>query len=167
MKKIMFAALVVMAACFAQANTVKWGIQSTSAPLGITSGTIYLVNGTLPSTDWDSKTKFADSDITGNIITSAKLVGGMYTDSTGFYVDSLTGKQFFYEVVIADDGLSMAITTGTKSAASMTTAVTSSTLQWSSSAFAIHTASTGAPEPTSGLLLLVGGAMLALRRKQK
>ena len=25
----------------------------------------------------------------------------------------------------------------------------------------------GAPEPTSGLLLLVGGAMLALRRKQK
>jgi hypothetical protein len=28
-------------------------------------------------------------------------------------------------------------------------------------------APTDVPEPTSGLLLLVGGAMLALRRKQK
>lgn len=44
------------------------------------------------------------------------------------------------------------------------------TLSFSATAFNSGTGWTeaaGTPEPTSGLLLLLGGAMLALRRKQK
>ena len=43
----------------------------------------------------------------------------------------------------------------------------SSTLNNTANWKSFGTSSGGVPEPTSGLLLLVGGAMLALRRKQK
>ena len=42
-----------------------------------------------------------------------------------------------------------------------------SSLSWKPGGVSGGSSGGGVPEPTSGLLLLVGGAMLALRRKQK
>ena len=72
----------------------------------------------------------------------------------------------FYAAVIADDGKSIAISTAKN--INISTSAMSVSAYWTPGNFTTYTPSSGdIPEPTSGLLLLVGAGMLALRRKQK
>ena len=64
-----------------------------------------------------------------------------------------------------DTGLSMTITATSNGG----TDAFNTTAAWGTTSYGGSTgwAKAGVPEPTSALLLLMGGAMLALRRKQK
>lgn len=101
---------------------------------------------------------------------------GTYSTATGSGTAYATGTYSFYAVIF--DGSDVASSTGyymttTKSATVPGSgAATVSFGNQSSATFGKQAwSSTGwsnpTPEPTSGMLLLLGGALLALRRKQK
>ena len=180
MKKIMFMLVAATVAVTASASNVKWGLQSGQSLSTISSGTMYLVYGAVPSTDWSAKTSYSASDLTGVVAADGIVSSGAYTDTTGVSITpsdigvSGNGMKSFYAAIISDDGKSIAISTAKNiNIASSTMSVQA---MWTAANFTTYTPSSsgggggeggGVPEPTSGLLLLVGGAMLALRRKQK
>ena len=180
MKKIMFALVAVAMATVASASTFTWGIGSGALDTAkFASGTAYLFyalpTGTLSVPALADKTSgtYSQSDITASGATlygTGTLVDGKFLSDAAVVnaIDSKTGAFKFYMAVISDDGKYAAVTTGTKTARIMN-GTTAAGPNWSASNFNTYsvTSSDPTPEPTSGLLLLVGGAMLALRRKQK
>ena len=168
MKKIMFALVALAMAVVAQASSVKWGIMTGQALADIQSGTAYLVIGSLPNASaFEGKQSFSVADLTGEVYRQGTVSGGSYLSSAES-ITSPVSTLTVYMAVISDDGKSIAVSTTTKSL-KIAAAATPANVQWASSGFTTYTAGGGGdvPEPTSGLLLLVGGAMLALRRKQK
>lgn len=168
MKKIMFTLAVVVMAVAAQASNVKWGLMSGQTLSDISSGTAYLIMGSLPDTsEWSTKTSFSTSDLGGDVYRSGSFADGTYL-SANESITSPVGTYNVFMAVISSDGESVALSTVKQ--LKIAAAATPSTLTWSASNFTTYTAGGGGgdiPEPTSGLLLLVGAGMLALRRKQK
>ena len=168
MKKLMLAALVAIVAVCANANTLVWGVNASMGSLDATmfaNATAYLMYDTtagLPdTTGFDAKTSFAISDLTkGSALVSGDMTAGAFEGSD--FVDTLSGRTYFYMAVISDDGKYLAISTTTKTA-SMGTGTGNTNLKWTPAQFTTYTA---VPEPTSGLLMLVGLAGLALRRRR-
>ena len=173
MKKIMFMLIAATVAVTASASTVKWGLQSGQTLSDITSGTMYLVYGAVPSTAWSEKTSYSQSDLTGVVAAQGTVASSTYTDLTGVTITPSdigvtgNGMKGFYAAVIADDGKSIAISNLKN--INISTSSMSVSAFWTSGNFTTYTPSSSGdiPEPTSGLLLLVGAGMLALRRKQK
>ena len=173
MKKIMFMLIAATVAVTASASTVKWGLQTGQTLSDISSGTMYLVYGAVPSTDWSAKTSYSESDLTGVVAARGTLSGGTYTESTGVSIvpDDIgvtgNGMKSFYAAVISSDGQTIAISNAKN--INISTSAMSVNAYWTPGNFTTYTPSSQGdiPEPTSGLLLLVGAGMLALRRKQK
>ena len=166
MKKLVVFAAVAVMAVVASATNVKWGIGGGGALTSFTAGTIYLVSGSLPTTDWASQTSFSESMIAGDVLASAALSDGAYY-STGTTITPASsglsaGNKTVYAIAISSDGKDMAITSNTKTLNLQPSAL-SSTLAWGVSDFTSYTA---VPEPTSALLLMLGVAGIALKRKR-
>ena len=166
MKKLMFVALIAVAAVSAHANTLLWGINSTGGAIDTTkfaSATAYLMYSdtaiSVPtSTD---KASYSTADLSaGTQLASGTVTAGAFSGSD--FIDSLTGKKYFYMAIISSDGKYMAISTTTKTA-TMSTATANTNLKWTAAQFKTYG---GVPEPTSGLLVLVGLGALALRRRR-
>ena len=164
MKKLMFVFAAVAMAFVAQASNVKWGLASGQALTDISSGTAYLIMGTLPdTTGWDKKKSFAVSDAGGSVYRTGDFASGTYL-SANESITSPVGTYDVFMAVVSGDGTKMALSTA--KSLKIAAAATPSTLTWSASNFTTYSASGDVPEPTSGLLLLVGGAILGLRRKR-
>ena len=166
MKKLIFAALVAVVAVSAHANTLQWGVNATTGTLDPTkfaNATAYLMYSasaiSVPtSTD---KASYSTSDLTaGSQLASGTMTGGEFSGSN--LIDTLSGKHYYYMAVISSDGKYMAISTTTKTA-NMSTSTANTALKWSTAQFKTYG---GVPEPTSGLLMLVGLGALALRRRR-
>ena len=186
MKKLFVIAAAASLSFAATASTVTWGAKSATAvdSSKITEGTFYLMYA---STAFDSS-KLSGESFSASTLAAAgldKTFDSFAYSSTGTFqkknnaitpsstgVSSGNGKTV-YEVLISSDGQNLAwgqTTINLAAAAGMNQGKTMSS-------FTYVAASTPTPptppdpgpipEPTSGLLLLVGGAMLALRRKQK
>ena len=188
MKKLMIAfGLVAMAAVSAQAAKVKWSVSGVT-PYGSDTDTAgYYMACFCQSVNWtdnqDNKTSIADATAwaaskgattTGvNILASDTLAAdGSGTTMTTYNQmqaiwknSSASGTKAgdFFAVIFNSDDISTAT-------AYMVTSV--SNIKFSTSNTATQTANVGAgtwtavPEPTSGLLLLLGMASLALKRKR-
>ena len=178
MKKIMFTLLAACAICAtAQASAVDWGFGTKNTSTAADGATVYLILGTAGtyesvadviaasvdsatvslsgskyatgSQTWDTATGAVGSTASFSLVLVDSAATGYYVAATG-----LTGT--YYD---PDDALTPRPQAMSKT---VSTAITSASL----TSFSGGSDPGGAPEPTSGLLLLVGAGILGLRRKR-
>ena len=168
MKKLMFMLAAIACAVAAQAATFKWSTGMLTVP-GDDSTPIASDNGTWSAvlslyTDEAMTTAVTGaSGLTASAPSAGALgatVSGLETGETYYGVITVTGtyEGKDYEIKITDPVQAKFKASGTTQM-NFSTAITSAG-GWKGGGGDV-------PEPTSGLLLLVGAGMLALRRKQK
>ena len=177
MKKIMIAAAIVCAAVMAQAATVSWGngygINAYNQPGddgAAYSGTIYLMNG-----DATSAASFINTVLAVGSSVASMTHAGFEPAAKGFET-TLTGAQSFYVVALdaANNGVYVSeVVDANIMAIGESDVRFTHDAPYENGAFASTQTSyagsgwyTAVPEPTSGLLMLVGLAGLALRRRR-
>ncbi len=182
MKKLILALVVSSIVTVLHAASAQWNITKVQSPVDgqiASSMVAYLVdasdvsladmNSALSTVGLDKLTE--NNVATKNLtVSSSTGVGTMFnvTVNNDAWVAG-TGDYTFYTVVIADVGdqkyylLSQTITTSVNA----TTQAFDPKLTFGDQSTNKGWGTVAIPEPTSGLLLLVGGALLALRRKQK
>lgn len=176
MKKIMFTLLAACAICAtAQASAVDWQFTTKNTSTAATGGTVYLILGTAGTYASVDDVIAAAVDSAAISATGSKLGTGSQTWDTATGTVGSTASFSYVLVDAGQTGYYVAATglTGTYydpddaltprpqgMAKTVSTAITADSMT-------SFSGGGGVPEPTSGLLLLVGGAMLALRRKQK
>ena len=180
MKRIIAMLAIVVCAATASASSVTWGLQTGDVlDAGkVDGGTAYLMYsmGTVDFSKFATMDKFdatslaavgLDTTIDSFAYSATKTTGNISVTPTGTKTSTNAniggGAKSMYIVVIDSDGTDIAYT-----ATAVSVNVQNSTMAINAtkaaSAFTYATASV--PEPTSGLLLLLGMAGLALKRKR-
>ena len=181
MKKLVMLCAVVAAAVGANAATMKWGgaicaEDGVSAPnSGTTAYLLYSDSAFGAISSFNTSTKTTNAG--GTTVASYTINAGdaaSYTFSSSY--DNDWDKLNGYYAMVLVDGANMYYNTFQVTEYSSATTPTQDkmiNMDWSGSDYLGNPAMKGTvtgggtiPEPTSGLLLLVGGAMLALRRKR-
>lgn len=187
MKKLMIVAAIALSAIASQAASVAWTVTNIYQP-GSTADKILNGNGLVYlfcaqevgtsdvlSALSDTSTTLADktSYLSGNSVASTALTGDGKVSTSSVW-SAAAGDYTFYGLIFADNAVAeggkyvvTAVTTeygwdntsDTNVSLGNQKTLTQNAGSWSSVASAV-------PEPTSGLLLLVGAAMLALKRKR-
>ena len=184
MKKILFGlAAIAMAVC-AQAASIDW--QITANTWTVDGGakpakgtTVYLIN----SADLTAITAAIDGGTTSFTTSDKGILGLGTTSNTKGYVNTtatssalVAGTSYDVAYMVIQDGKYFVSGKDSVAAYDLSDPVYNEAngVTFAGTHFANPLtpggwtdAGGGTPEPTSGLLLLVGGAMLALRRKQK
>lgn len=170
MKKLITATVITCTAVISQAAAVDWNYADTSADSSQVGYTVYCIAGAIQET-WSSVDAVKAAALTDG---AAVVVARKRTTETGdvtSYGSALTRDSGYYFVVVNDTEDKFGVIAGDKSLvydpqAQETSPGTSNfndvavTSSFSSDPGPI-------PEPTSGLLMLLGVAGLALRRKQQ
>ena len=188
MKKLMVAAAIALAAVASQAASINWSASniyqpgSTADKIGAGSGLVFyfcaeeVASSAVAAALADTTTTLTEKTTylgTKSLDSGALDVAGKIAHNTTW--DKAAGDYTFYAVIFADD----AVAEGGKYVVTATTSEigwdnTSDTLvglgnqkTLTQTASNWSTVAASVPEPTSGLLMLLGFAGLALRRKQK
>ena len=183
MKKLMIILAAIAMAGATQAAQVKWQTEALKLPgttTNISGSNVALYFYSQDIADpWGTKaTASGEGDaVTYSVAASSGMGGATYKSGKATITDSgaySSGDTAYAAVIITYDANNDGkIGVGDYYMASSTSYTLESDVNATKSiAMGSWTQITspgggGAPEPTSGLLLLVGGAMLALRRKQK
>ena len=188
MKKLMIAAAMVCAAAMVQAGSVQWGaigvVSSGTAYVGgTTTYSAYLFEGSditdatslLTGGKFKDFTDLAKQSNTATATTAATPKMNFSNKNYGSFSqgDSFTGYMVILDAAEAKDAKNYLLATWAGTGADQGKSVITKTqgasgnLMFSYGNQASNTAWTSiAPEPTSGLLLLIGMAGLALRRRR-
>lgn len=183
MKKLMILAAVVMLAAITQAATVTWTALNVCAGTGNTSDkangiAYFIVSDTTPTSAWiTGLTVDQCKDLVGTSYSYTPTSAGMYSMISGSNVqnsdlglaDSTSYKAYLiiFDGKTIDESTSFFVSVekpGKTVSGTSNSNLTFGNLQTASNDAANWTAM--APEPTSGLLLLLGMGALALRRKR-
>lgn len=178
MKKIVMCLLLVAGMFSAQAAVCKWAVANLYTPTadilspGTTGGGSKMDTGANLTIElfWnadggDSWTKITDGSLTAAGAMSAVQ---FWDQDTAVANRNADGNAYFKAVFNYSDATgdySVEKLSGVKSLKNITSGAVTVTFAMNNTTWDYTPA--GTPEPTSGLLLLLGGAMLALRRKQK
>ena len=177
MKKLMCILAGVAFACVANASSVNWGLATgnTLDSTKVDTGTAYLcyTTGTLNWGALETMTKFDASSLAAVGFTATLDTFSYSSDklsNTTSIVPTTSigdaniggGAKKLYVVIIDNDGKDLAYTAAASTANIQNSTMNAPVLK-TSSAF---TYAEAVPEPTSGLLLLLGVAGLALKRKR-
>lgn len=179
MKKLLGMLAVAACAVTASASTVNWGLSAgnTLDSSKISSGTAYLMfsTGTVDFSKFADMTSFSasslatvglDTTIDTFAYSSSKISGSVSvtpTTQTNAGSNIGGGAKSMYIVFIDSEGENVAYTATAVSVNVQNSTMAATALKPSSN-FTYATANV--PEPTSGLLLLLGMAGLALKRKR-
>ena len=178
--KLIAAVCAVALASAVSAQVLYWQVNSNVSISGADTGTtwnyaaLYAVKDGA-STQLDSHMFNSGGTTTQSNYVGTDYMGGKYPAYADFGSENYAGYSFFIELVNKVDGDSTSTITsiarsGRVSYGELGTALAASVefdAQWSSiNALGSGLTFTALPEPTSGLMLLVGAAMLGLRRKR-
>ena len=164
MKKILIATAIVMTAIVSQAAAFKW----TAANVYDSSGTTKFT-GTAAiyayTTDIAAAVKVADAYVISGVFKSDAV--GTATGYTANWADAVIDTTYNFYMVI-EDGDKTFDSSAVKVVAGKAIATGATSVAFGNMATATQNAGNWAavPEPTSGLLLLLGMAGLALKRKR-
>ena len=172
MKKLIIAVMAVAAAVVAKAATIDWGYTSQASEVGYT---VYLYTSAVEAS-YASFDKLIEGAFASDTVVSKKVgPKTTYKIADNSVASASLGNTLYY-VLVSGSGATT-YTYGSSSVSAFTYdpgnqesspgALALTTANFSSSGTIGGTPGPIAPEPTSGLLLLVGMAGLALRRKQK
>ena len=185
MKKLIVATCAAMIGLATQAATINWSFTWATDADGndLTSGTAYLMNVATMSTSAAEAALTAKTFDATKALDSVAITTDASDGAHGRNVATVdvSGDQTFYAVIVSGDNYGITSTINKSVATIGSTTVPfaelsddsgNSYMTWKPGGISGGSGgggggSGGVPEPTSGLLLLVGGAMLALRRKQK
>ena len=189
MKKLLMFIAVAASACAVNAASLAWGsaVCESDGATAVSAGQVaYLIwsdtafSGLASSFDSSAMT----TDNGGTAVASHTITSTEAGTDYGFKdlfsrADADGGVNGYYQILLtnpAGDKFAV-LDAGSVSGISDTTSAGNLkiNLDWSSAEFlgdsgyvgTVGGGGSGAPEPTSGLLLLIGGSLLALRRKQK
>ena len=159
MKKVMIVMALALVTTVANAASFKWS-----------AANIYGSDGT---TKWSGAVTLYCAEVASFSASATAASGAIKAANTEFSNDAfVAGNQYNFYFTITDNGKTFTST----SVGAIAQASDVAAIGFGNMASATQTASNwvggsdpdpGVPEPTSGLLLLVGAGMLALRRKQK
>ncbi len=174
MKKLFILMTVAALAFVGQAMQLDWQYTGVSTDVG---KTVYVMLGAAAQTEWESLSAVQEAAVSSGTV--AKSGRSNYWGTGSFSSDNInkTTANVYYVIVSADkstfDVTSVANMAGSvydpnnqESSTGANTALSSASITSSGNSFG-GGGGGDIPEPTSGLLLLVGAGMLALRRKQK
>lgn len=177
MKKLFIVAAAIAMSVAASASTVTWGANSATAidATKITAGTFYLMYATDSSavdlSKFATMKEFSASSLAtvglDKTFDSFSYSSTTYSKKNNAITPVSTGVSAgngltVYEVLISSAGDYVAYTQTTMNLAAAAGMNQTKTF----ADFTYVPKASDVPEPTSGLLLLVGGAMLALRRRR-
>ncbi len=180
MKKIIVLMAVVACAALSQAAAIKWGNTSSSKITDLTGTTMTVANATAYALTFylvDEGGNKVASLSSINSMSAGVLSGTGMTYSYTYGSDYSSGTTFSILGQMTVDGKDYEMTVGTYALTAVNNSGTD-TFTWAAGTYggSMWKATTPVtppgpsgdiPEPTSGLLLVVGGALLALRRRQK
>ena len=154
MKKLLMLATILVAGIAANAASFKWSGANIYGPDGTTkfTGTAYLYCDAL-SVDALSSAAVTSGAITATTFDNASAVGD-------------TSYDFYFKITTTYDNKEVTYTSAVKPVTALETGT--ATIGFGNQATATQAAGAWAavPEPTSGLLMLLGMAGLALRRRR-
>ena len=186
MKKIMIAVAIVCAAVMAQAATANWKVSAANIYNGTAetkySGAAYFFDATATSQEALFALFAADTSLdltkqTGYLASGTVANGTVNANTAANQFSAFeqgSGTHDFYFVLVNDDAMYLSATksvaaSSTDNAATITfgsQANYSKSISEGFSGSAGWAQAAAVPEPTSGLLMLVGLAGLALRRRR-
>ena len=186
MKKLIIAVAAVAVGIVANAATFNWEVQKgyiydgADTPAKLTSGTAYLLFAdTLAQGDLVAAFAANASTAASTVAASAVSTGTIGSDAriptSSNFTSDVTSDQTAYFVVFNGDKMYVSIEAGAEYYAVGESAITFASVSSSSKKFndvaggyagAGWYGAAAVPEPTSGLLMLLGMAGLALRRKR-
>ena len=172
MKKLLIIACVAFAACASQAAQFRWAFTAAKAAASDYDGsTVYMVL----AADYAAATISTLSDITSIAKSSGTLTVGSMTATTGNVTvnDSWVteGTTYSWYAIVVNDDKYYVSSSASSSTAVGDTATPANVSFASKSEMATASnwttfSGSAVPEPTSGLLMLLGMAGLALRRRR-
>ena len=177
MKKLMIVAAVALLAGMSQAASVNWANSSTSKLYGL-DGTTAITAANATAWGLTLTLMNADGTSTGSSYSAINsMSAGVLSKATWTYTygtDASNGDQFYIHAIMKVDGKDYEMDIG-KSSPFTISAVNNTgtdTFTWTAGTYGGLSTTpaegkwSAVPEPTSGLLMLLGMAGLALRRRR-
>ena len=173
MKKLIIVAAVALLAGMSQAASIKWG-NGTSSPLVGLDGSTKITAAN--ATAWGLTLTLMHADGTATPSTQSSInsmsAGVMSTTAWSYTygTDATNGDQFYIHAVMTVDKKEYEMDIGKDSpfAISAVNNTGTDTFTWAAGSYggSMWKETAAVPEPTSGILMLLGMAGLALRRKR-
>ena len=186
MKKLIIALSILAGVCSANAAQVKWSASNLFSGYTVTegttttkyTGTVYLFDAATISQNalFEAVQADATSFTTKSIGSATMTTAGVVPSTTTTYGAAGTSYDLYFAVLVDDSlylsNIKSVTTSGSETVATTVAFGTQNNNSTTFSATAASSSYVGAghwqsvPEPTSGLLLLLGMAGLALKRKR-